>query len=329
VGCRKSLSRCECDAALHGVDLSERSESHKYPCLGSTETPQSCTRTKRGLRTATHEDALERIIFRLSTSQHRDVFILKGALLFELWTHERRRPTRDADFLASGDNSPERFAGIFREICSVEIAEDGLRFDRTSVKAERIKEDADYEGVRVTFTGTLDKAQIPIQIDIGFGDTVTPAPVRTEYPTLLDLPHPHLLAYPRETVISEKLETMVKLGITNSRMKDFHDLHTLSSTFEFDGKTLADAVRATFEQRKTEWPSNDVPLAFTAEFYEDQNKIKQWRAYLNKNKAYVAQSELKDITDRLASFLVPMIRSAQETRVRNGVWIAAQGWKFN
>jgi hypothetical protein len=112
-------------------------------------------------------------------------------------------------------------------------------------------------------------------------------------------------------------------------MKDFHDLHTLSSTFEFDGKTLADAVRATFEQRKTEWPSNDVPLAFTAEFYEDQNKIKQWRAYLNKNKAYVAQSELKDITDRLASFLVPMIRSAQETRVRNGVWIAAQGWKFN
>jgi hypothetical protein len=123
---------------------------------------------------------LERIIFRLSTSQHRDVFILKGALLFELWTHERYRPTRDADFLASGDNSPERFAGIFREICSVEIAEDGLRFDRTSVKAERIKEDADYEGVRVTFTGTLDKAQIPIQIDIGFGDTVTPAPVRTE-----------------------------------------------------------------------------------------------------------------------------------------------------
>jgi hypothetical protein len=155
---------------------------------------------------------LERVLFRLSTSKHRDTFILKGALLFELWTHERYRPTRDADFLAIGDNSPERFAAIFREICTAEIPGDGIRFDPASVRAERIKEDADYEGVRVTFTGTLDKAQIPIQIDVGFGDTVTPDPVRTEYPTLLGFPHPHLLAYPRETVVSEKLEAMVKLS---------------------------------------------------------------------------------------------------------------------
>ena len=176
---------------------------------------------------------LERVLFRLSTSKHRDFFILKGALLFALWTHERYRPTRDADFLATGDNSPERFAAIFREICTAEIPGDGIRFDPASVRAERIKEDADYEGVHVTFTGTLDKAQIPIQIDVGFGDTVTPDPVRTEYPTLLGFPHPHLLAYPRETVVSEKLEAMVKLGIANSRMKDFHDLYTLSRTFEF------------------------------------------------------------------------------------------------
>jgi Nucleotidyl transferase AbiEii toxin, Type IV TA system len=272
---------------------------------------------------------LERVLVRLSTSKHRDIFVLKGALLFELWTHERYRPTRDADFLASGDNSPERFAAIFREICSTEIPDDGIRFDPTSVQAERIKEDADYEGVRVTFTGTLDKAQIPIQIDVGFGDTVTPGPVQTEYPTLLGLPNPHLLAYPRETVVSEKLEAMVKLGIANSRMKDFHDLDTLSSTFEFDGKTLAEAIRATFGKRQTELPTTGVPLAFTLEFYEDQNKVKQWRAYVNKNKPYVAQAELKDIADRLRAFLVPVIRSVQKSRVFHGSWAPAEGWKFN
>jgi nucleotidyltransferase AbiEii toxin of type IV toxin-antitoxin system len=190
---------------------------------------------------------LERILFRLSKSKYRDVFILKGALLFELWTKERHRPTRDADFLARGDSSPERFVRIFQEISAIEVEDDGLRIDLQTVKAQRIKEDADCEGVRVTFTAFLERAQIPIQIDIGFGDVITPGPVETEYPTLLDLPSPHLLAYPRESVVSEKLEAMVKVGIANSRMKDFHDLHSLSTTFEFDGKALAEAIRATFK----------------------------------------------------------------------------------
>jgi Nucleotidyl transferase AbiEii toxin, Type IV TA system len=204
-----------------------------------------------------------------------------------------------------------------------------MRFDPASVQVERIKEDADYEGVRVTFTGTLDKAQIPIQIDVGFGDTVTPGPIRTENPTLLGSASPFLLAYPRETAVSEKLEAMVKLGIANSRMKDFHDLYTLSTTFEFDGKPLAEAVRATFRQRQTELPTTGVPLALTAEFYKDQNKVKQWRAYVNKNKPYVAQAELKDIADRLRAFLVPVIRSVRESRVFHGSWAPAEGWKLN
>ncbi len=272
---------------------------------------------------------LERVLFRLSTSKHRDIFILKGALLFEVWTHERYRPTRDADFLATGDSSPERFGAIFREICSAEIAGDGIRFDPASVRAERIKEDADYEGVRVTFTGTLDNARIPIQIDVGFGDTVTPGSVRTEYPTLLGFPHPHLLAYPRETVVAEKLEAMVKLGITNSRMKDFHDLDTLSTTFEFDGKILAEAVRATFQKRQTELPPADVPFAFTADFYEDQTKVKQWRAYVNKNKPYIADAELNEVVDRLKAFLSPVIRAARDRHELNGTWTPAKAWKIN
>lgn len=133
---------------------------------------------------------LERILYRLSRSAHRDIFVLKGALLFELWTHDTYRPTRDADFLARGDNAPERFVRIFQELSRMDVEPDGLVFDPDSVKAERITEDADYEGVRVTFLAYLDRARIPIQIDIGFGDTVTPAPVESDYPTLLLAPIP-------------------------------------------------------------------------------------------------------------------------------------------
>jgi Nucleotidyl transferase AbiEii toxin, Type IV TA system len=131
---------------------------------------------------------LERILFRLSRSRHRDDFVLKGALLFELWTEQRYRPTRDADFLARGDNTPERFAQIFRELCVLEVDEDGLRFDAETVEAERISEDAEYEGVRVTLVSYLERAKISIQIYIGFGDIVTPTPSETDYPTLLEFP---------------------------------------------------------------------------------------------------------------------------------------------
>jgi hypothetical protein len=272
---------------------------------------------------------LERTLFRLSKSKYREVFILKGALLFELWTQQRYRPTRDADFLATGDNSPERFVRIFREISAIEMEEDGLRFDPKTVKAERIREDADYEGVRVTFIAFLEKAQIPIQIDIGFGDAITPGPVQTEYPALLDSSRPQLLAYPRETVVSEKLEAMVKLGIANSRMKDFHDLHSLSTTFEFSGKTLADAVRATFKRRGTELPHGGVPLAFTAEFYKDENKVKQWNAFSNKNKSYVDHLEFEVVITRLALFLVPIVKSVQDERVLASTWTTGHVWQLN
>ena len=271
--------------------------------------------------------ALERILFRIGNSQYRDVFVLKGALLFELWTHQQYRPTRDADFLGSGRNSPERFVQIFCEIAAAVVEDDGLRFDPKTVKAERIKENADYEGVRVTFTALLDKARIPIQIDVGFGDAITPGPVDTSYPTLLDLPAPHLLTYPRETVISEKLEAIVKLGIANSRMKDFHDLHSLSTTFEFDGKILAEAVRVTFEHRRTDLPAEGMPLAFTREFYEDQGKVKQWNAFCTKNSPYVERTEFKSIITQLTSFLAPVIRSARENRILGSTWIPARGWQ--
>jgi len=194
---------------------------------------------------------LERVLYRISQSEHRQTFILKGALLFELWTEQRYRPTRDADFLARGGNSPERFVEVFKEICDMQVGDDGLRLDASTLTAERITEDADYEGIRVKFAGYLENARIPIQIDLGFGDIVTPAPVEAELSSMLDLPRAKLLTYPRESVVAEKFEAMVSLGMTNSRMKDFHDVRILSRDFGFDGALLCEAIRKTFERRKT------------------------------------------------------------------------------
>jgi hypothetical protein len=269
---------------------------------------------------------LERILFRLSCSAYHDVFVLKGALLFELWTGQQYRPTRDADFLARGENSPERFFRIFRQLCSVETEPDGLRFDPDTVTAERIAQDADYEGVRVSFTAYLERAKIPIQIDIGFGDAVTPPPVANNYPTLLGSTAPRLLTYPRETVVAEKLEAMVKLGIANSRMKDFYDMEVLCRTFSFDGKSLRDAIRNTFKRRGTELPLDGTPLAFTLDFYEDVNKIRQWIAFSEKNRSYLEPIEFKTLVAHIAKFLVPVTSAARRNVTFTKTWKPGGPW---
>ena len=270
---------------------------------------------------------LERILFRLSRSRHRDVFILKGALLFELWTEQRYRPTRDADFLALGDNAPERFAHIFRELCILEVEEDGLRFDAETVEAGRISEGADYEGVRVSLVAYLERAKIPIQIDIGFGDIVTPAPSETGYPTLLEFPGPRLLAYPKETVVAEKLEALVKLGIINTRMKDFYDLEVLSRTFAFEGKILAQAIQNTFQKRGTDLPMSGLPVAFTSEFYDDANKKRQWTAFCVKNKSYIEKAEFKAVVEAIRNFLALPVRTVQEGHSFTKTWKPGGPWR--
>jgi hypothetical protein len=195
---------------------------------------------------------LERLLYRLSISRHRETFVLKGVLLFELWTRRRYRPTRDADFLAHGNSAPERFVAIFQELCAIQVpVDDGCHFDSATVIAERIKEGDEYEGVRVTFTGNLGSARILIQIDIGFGRAVTPQALPAEYPTMLEMPGPKLLAYPMETSIAEKFEAMVKLGMANSRMKDLYDIFILQREFPFDGPTLQSAIKNTFRRRGT------------------------------------------------------------------------------
>lgn len=160
----------------------------------------------------------ERLMYRLSQSEHAANFVLKGAMMFLVWTGAQYRATKDMDLLALKSASVERLRDIFRELCELPVAQDGLAFEPDSVKAEEIREDNLYQGVRVTLVTRLGKAKVPIQVDIGFGDAVTPKPVQTDFPTLLDFPAPRLAVYPRETVVAEKFEAMVKLGLANSRM---------------------------------------------------------------------------------------------------------------
>lgn len=268
--------------------------------------------------------ALERVLYRISQSPYKEAFVLKGALLFELWTEQTHRPTRDADFLSQGDNSLERFQNIFEEICVMTVHDDGLRFDPASVKVDRIKEDQDYEGMRVTFLGYLEASRLPVQIDIGFGDAITPAPIETSFPTLLENPAPILLAYPRETVIAEKFEALVKLGMANTRMKDFHDLKTLSSLFPFTGPLLSGAIQRTFERRKTPLPLETLPTALTAEFYDDDTKQKQWNAFVSKNKLYIESITLQEVTTSIREFVIPVLRSQDSLALQ---WEPGGPWK--
>ena len=209
--------------------------------------------------------ALERLLYRLSVSEHRERFILKGAMLFVTWVTDPFRPTRDLDLLGYGDGEVGGIADTFRSICGEPVADDGVVFDLAGLQATPIREEVENGGVRVRTTATIAGARVPIQVDVGFGDAVTPAPVEIDYPTLLGNPAPHLLAYPVETVVAEKFEALTTLGIANSRLKDFYDLWLIAQTFEFRQRGLIEAVRRTFDRRGTVAPL-DVPVGLSDEF---------------------------------------------------------------
>jgi len=247
-------------------------------------------------------------------------------LLFELWTDQAHRPTRDADFLSQGENDPVRLEAAFKEVCTTSVADDGLVFDPESVTAQRIKEGADYEGVRVRFLGFLEKARIPIQIDIGFGDAITPHAVKSTFPAMLNGPAPVLLTYPKETVVAEKFEAMVKLGIANSRMKDFHDLRTLSDLFPFEGAVLSDAIKRTFARRKTALPATERPIAFTLEFFEDEEKKRQWSAFVAKNKLWIASISLEEVVAAIERFVMPVLTSINTSEELRWSWAPGGPW---
>lgn len=269
--------------------------------------------------------AIERFLFRLGQLPLRNQFVLKGAQMLRTWTNSpATRPTMDVDLLAKVSNEIENLKQIVRECCELEI-EDGVVFDSESVRGETIKKDAEYKGVRVLVKGSLGKIRLNVQIDFGFGDQIIPGPIEVTLPELLDLGSPRLLGYTAETSIAEKFQAIVALDVTNTRYKDFYDIWLLSKDLEFDGKVLSKAVKTTFKQRNTSIPA-EIPNALTEGFTDDENKQKQWRAFLRKNRLDESIS-LGEAVEQIQNFLLPVSSALTDGEEFTKTWSPDTGWK--
>jgi predicted nucleotidyltransferase component of viral defense system len=268
--------------------------------------------------------ANERLLFRLASSKHADRFVLKGATLFTLWTGKPHRATRDLDLLGFGEPGVGHVREVFVEVLALDVVDDGVRFDLGSLAVGLIREEQEYGGVRVELIARITNAQVRLQVDVGFGDAITPEASVVEFPPLLDFPAPRLLAYPRETVVSEKLEAMVQLGMANSRMKDFYDVAVLARSFDFDGALLARAIRATFERRTTALPTT-APVALTPAFAEDAAKQTQWSGFVRKAGVRDA-STLAETVAAVRAFVEAPLAAAASGTPAPGTWRAGGAW---
>lgn len=242
--------------------------------------------------------------------------------MLRVWQAPESRPTMDIDMLGKTSNAEVKIVSQIREVLNIEVEPDGLTFDSSTIQSERITENADYQGTRIRFRGALDRARINMQIDIGFGDIVHPTPEESEFPTLLDLAAPRLLCYSRESAIAEKFEAMVKLGILNSRMKDFYDISLLSRVFDFDGSQLATAIQLTFNQRGTRL--TDEIVAFQALFIAE--KQLQWTAFCRRLDQEHLPTEFSEIVTQVKFFLAPVADAINANQPFNKCWAAAKGW---
>jgi predicted nucleotidyltransferase component of viral defense system len=277
------------------------------------------------LQTVLTRYAVERLLYRLSRSNAKERFVLKGAVLFYLWEGDLHRPTRDVDFLGFGDPTIASVTEELRGVCTTVVEDDGLVFLGETIRAQEIREQQDYGGIRVMLTARLGGARIPVQIDVGFGDAIVPGIESATFPTLLDFPAPDLRVYPPETVVAEKLQAMISLGLFNTRMKDFYDLFVLSNRHAFDGATLASAIKATFTRRQTSLPAA-VPVTLTAAFAEDAEKQTQWRAFLGRTRLDDAPNDLSELIDSLREFLWPPTAAAANGSAFGSSWLPEIGW---
>ena len=249
--------------------------------------------------------AAERFLYRLGESPHRELFVLKGAMLFALWGGSVYRPTRDLDFTGYGSDKIEAVLDRIRDICTVVALDDGMTFDAATLRAEPIREEVEYGGLRIVFEARLGSAKVRMQLDIGFGNAIEPRATDTDYPTLLDAPAPNIRAYPHEAVVAEKLHAMVVLAERNSRYKDFYDLYVLARQFPFDGAALARSIAATFARRRTTVGAA-LPAALASRFYADDGRAAQWRAYLARNSLPGAPADFGRVGEVLQAFLGPV-----------------------
>ncbi len=270
--------------------------------------------------------AIERFLYRLGVSAHKERFVLKGASLFCLWSQEPHRATWDLDLLGRGGGTVEEIEAAVRDICVTPVEDDGIHFDPNSAAGEPIREGQKYQGVRVRLVAHLGQARVPLQVDVGFGDAVTPPPRIAIYPTALEQPPPRVLAYPREAVVAEKLEALVALGPGNSRMKDFYDLHSLALRFDFAGPVLAGAVAATFARRNTPVPEG-VPFGLSDDFEAVPERAAQWRAFVRRGRLQDGAT-LRESLSVLRGFLVPVLDAVRSHAVFEGTWPPGGPWRL-
>ena len=257
---------------------------------------QHANATKQDFNLTLTQYGLERLLYRLSVSRYAANYLLKGALLFSIWYEQPHRPTRDADLLGFGSDDINSAVSPFREICEI-LVDDGIVFDSASVKGSAIRKDAGYGGVRVDLQANLDGARIGLQVDIGFGDVVTPAPQSVCYPVLLDdMPSAQLRSYPEHTVVAEKFHAVCLLGMANTRMKDYFDLWVLLGNDCLKTAELRRAIEATFARRQLAMPSN-IPSGLSDTFAQDAVKQRQWTAFLKKNR--LEALDLAEVVARL------------------------------
>ena len=253
--------------------------------------------------------AIERFLYRLSKSEFAGWFVLKGAMLFRVWSGSLYRPTKDLDLLGRGEATPDAVADAVRRVISTPVEDDGLSFDPGSVTATEIREEQEYGGVRVKLVALLGSARIPMQIDVGFGDAITPEAVVQTYPTLLGMDVPQLAMYPPETVVAEKLQVAVVLGITNSRMKDYYDLLVIFRTYVLADEILAEAIVATFGRRQTAVP-DEVPPGLSREFGEDEGAQRLWREFLRRLQVDDAPDDWKSVVTSIRERVWPVMLQA-------------------
>jgi len=280
--------------------------------------------TRRPLQELMQYFVMERFLFRLSQSKHADRFVLKGALMFTVWGTPQSRATRDIDLLARADNSVDAMSRMIKDVCRQSVESDGVDFLSDSVQAVMTKEHAEYSGVRVTFVAMIQNARLPMQIDIGFGDVIHPAATMIDYPTMLDFETPQLIGYPKETVIAEKFEAMVKLGQFNSRMKDFYDIHVLLRQFGFDAEVLSLAIQKTFANRGTMVDSE--PFVFSPPFLDDSRKQIQWTAFVRKSKLSSAPDSFADVVREIDAFLLPLVQAISSKQYFAARWTSEGSW---
>jgi predicted nucleotidyltransferase component of viral defense system len=268
--------------------------------------------------------AMERFLYRLASSAFADQFVLKGALLLTAWRAPVTRPTMDIDLAGRTSNELEHMRSVAAEICRLDTEWDGVEFDADTAEVQRIKEDAEYEGVRIRFHAMLAKARIPMQIDVGFGDVIVPKPVQIVYPAMLEFPPPVLRAYPKESVVAEKLEALTVLGMLNSRLKDYYDLALLARLYPFEGTLLVEAIRSTFRHRGTELGAD--PVGLTDAFSSDPARVVQWRAFVRRSRLDSGW-ELGKIVEQVRVFASAPLAAVVEGRPLDLNWRPGGPWE--